>query len=177
MASAGRGGTTPPGADSPVKGQVDPVTGWVDVVVPPWVSRTPTATPTTATPTPASTSHQVRRRPPAPRCASRGERMAGLAAAPLPPFGGADPWLIGADATVPGRAPDTVWQATREEGPIPQRAVDDPRNDNECRCAGGLTAQTSRIVPSCRYRTCHDNASSSRCGVCLPDPLAVARSR
>jgi hypothetical protein len=38
-------------------------------------------------------------------------------------------------------------------------------------------AQTGRIVPSCRYRACHDNASSSRCGVCLPELVAVARSR
>src|SRR5664280_1848761 len=105
MASAGRAGTTPPGADSPVKGQVGPDTGWVDVV-PPRVSRTAAAaTPTTATPTPASTSHQARRRSPAPRRASRRERMAGPAAAPLPVVGGVDPWLIGADATVPGRGP------------------------------------------------------------------------
>src|SRR5665647_3439630 len=149
MASAGRAGTTPPGADSPVKGQVDPVTGWVDVVVPPWVSRTAAATPTTATPTPASTSHQVRRRPPAPRRASRGERMAGPAAAPLPPFGGVDPWLIGADATVPGRVPDTVWQATLKEGPIPQRGVDDLRNDSECRSAGVPVGWRLRRVAVC----------------------------
>ena len=37
--------------------------------------------------------------------------------------------------------------------------------------------QCGRMVPSRRYRACHDNASSSRCGVCLPGPVAVARSR
>ena len=45
--------------------------------------------------------------------------------------------------------------------------------------AGQVTVaiQCGRMVPSRRYRTCHDNASSSRCGVCLPGPVAVARSR
>jgi len=37
--------------------------------------------------------------------------------------------------------------------------------------------QCGRMVPWRRYRACHDNASSSRCGVCLPGPVAVARLR
>ena len=37
--------------------------------------------------------------------------------------------------------------------------------------------QRGCMVPARRYRACHDNASPSRCGVCLPGPVAVARSR
>jgi hypothetical protein len=68
------------------------------------------------------------------------------------------------------------------DGAIPRRrshAPHGPRtpDDKRRRAGAGLAPQAGSIVPSRKYRTCHDNASSSRCGVCLPDALAMARSK
>ena len=59
-----------------------------------------------------------------------------------------------------------------------------PAEPRDPSCAGccepgqvTVAIQCGRMVPSRRYRTCHDNASSSKWGVCLPGPVAVARSR
>ena len=57
------------------------------------------------------------------------------------------------------------------------RQVLDHPGDPLCARSFRPPHHAGRIVPSRRYRTCHDNASPSRCGVCLPGPVAVARSR